>query len=237
MSSHEPYDHRALLERDPSLLAEVERLVKPGINEKPSFPNQQELPIASQTMVHDDWPEPRPLGGELPPVQPFDIALLPESLRPLVEDTAERMQVPLDYPAVVAVLCLAGVTNRRATIQPKAADTSWIVVPNLWGGIIAPPSWMKSPVISAITQPLKQVEALWRVEYESAKSDYQEQQEEAELRRAAWRELFEAAQKKGKDGPVRPDDSLAAPICRRLLTQDATNPCTRLCRRIQPGSW
>jgi hypothetical protein len=60
---------------------------------------------------------------------------------------AERMQVPLDYPAVVAVLCLSGVTNRRATIQPKAADTSWVVVPNLWGGIIAQPGLMKSPVM------------------------------------------------------------------------------------------
>ena len=82
------------------------------------------------------------------------MALLPDSLRPLEEDTAERMQVPFDYPAVVAVLCLAGVTNRRAAIQPKAADTSWTVVPNLWGGIIAPPGLKKSPVISAVTQPL-----------------------------------------------------------------------------------
>src|ERR1035441_4459876 len=100
-----------------------------------------------------DWPEPEPLGGELPPVQACDLPLLPRSLRPLVEDTAERMQVPLDYPAVMAVLCLAGVTNRRATIQPKAVDTSWVVVPNLWGGIIAPPGLMKSPVISAMIPP------------------------------------------------------------------------------------
>lgn len=107
-------------------------------------------------------------------------------------------------------------------IQPKAVDSSWVVIPNLWGGIIAPPGLMKSPVISAITQPLKQVEALWRVEHESAKSDYQQQKEEAELRQAAWREQFKAAQKKSKDAPVRPDDSLAAPICRRFITQDAT---------------
>jgi len=221
MSSRELYDHRTLLERDPALLAEVERLVEPGIDERLDFSTPREMLGASQT-VQDDWPEPEPLGGELPPVQACDIVLLPESLRPLIEDTAERMQVPLDYPAVVAVLCLAGVTNRRATIQPKAADTSWIVVPNLWGGIIAPPGLMKSPVISAITQPLKQVEAFWRVEYESAKSDFQEQQEAAELRQAAWREQFKAAQKKGKDAPARPGDSLAAPISRRLITQDAT---------------
>jgi Protein of unknown function (DUF3987) len=171
----------------------------------------------------DDWLEPAPLGGELPAVQAFDLALLPESLRPIVEDTAERMQVPADYPAVIAVLCLAGVTNRRAAIQPKAADTSWIVVPNLWGGIIAPPGLMKSPVISAVTQPLTRIESLWRAEHGSAMSDYRQEQEQAELRQAAWREQYKAAQKSGKDAPVRPDDSVAEPVCGRLITQDATS--------------
>jgi putative DNA primase/helicase len=133
------------------------------------------------------------------------------------------MQVPLDYPAVVSVLCLAGVVNRRAVIQPKASDTSWVVVPNLWGGIVAPPGLMKSPVISAISQPLTRIEALWRTEYESAKSEYEQEKELAELRRAAWREQFKAAQKKNsKDAPMRPDDSIAEPVTHRLITHDAT---------------
>ena len=74
---------------------------------------------------------------------------------PLVRDVSERMQVPMDYPAVILVLCLAGAVNRRATIQPKANDTGWVVVPNLWGGIIAAPGFMKSPVIQACTRPLR----------------------------------------------------------------------------------
>ena len=155
-------------------------------------------------------------------MQMFDLALLPESLRPLVKDVSERMQVPLDYPAVAAVLCIAGVTNRRATIQPKAEDASWVVVPNLWGGMIAPPGLMKSPVISAMTQPLTRIEALWYAEHESAISDYREQKEEVELRQAAWREQYKSAQKKGKAAPLRPDDSIVEPLCGRLITQDAT---------------
>jgi len=221
MSSRKLYDQLRLLECDPSLLAEVESLVELGIDENPDL-SPPRVPLAASQTVQDEWPDPEPLGGELPPVQACDIALLPHSLRPLVEDTAERMQVPLDYPAVVAVLCLAGVTNSRATIQPKAADTSWLVVPNLWGGIIAPPGLMKSPVISAMTQPLTRIESLWRAEYASAMSDYEQQEEEAELRQAAWREQYKAAQKSGKDAPVRPDDSIAKPVCGRLITQDAT---------------
>ena len=170
----------------------------------------------------DAWPEPKALGGELPPVREFDLQLLPASLLSLVEDTAERMQVPPDYPAVVAVLCLAGVTNRRVTIYPKALDSSWTVIPNLWGGIIAPPGMMKSPVISAITQPLTRIEARWRGDHESATSRYQQQNEEAELRQAAWRQQVKVAQKSGENAPGRPSDPLAAPRCLRLITQDAT---------------
>ena len=52
-----------------------------------------------------DWPEPPSLQSELPQVQPFSEDLLPISFRHFVRDVAERMQVPMDYPAVVMVLC------------------------------------------------------------------------------------------------------------------------------------
>jgi Protein of unknown function (DUF3987) len=207
-------------ERSPELLRQVETAWE-GIGSEASHQDNADPQAEIRSSILD-WPDPEPLGGELPPVPSFDSHLLPAALRPLAEDTAERMQVPLDYPAVVAVLSLAGVTGRRATIQPKAEDTSWVVTPNLWGGIIAPPGLMKSPVISLLTQPLTRIEALWRAEYESAISGYQQQQEEMELRRAAWREQFKAAQKSGRDAPTRPDDSIAEPKCGRLITQDAT---------------
>ena len=74
---------------------------------------------AERAEAAGDWPKPQPIQSELPPVQAFCEDLLPDSLRPLVTDVTERMQVPMDYPAVVMVLCLAGVVNRRAMIQPK----------------------------------------------------------------------------------------------------------------------
>jgi len=93
----------------------------------------------------DDWPKLEPIQNDLPPMQAFSEYLLPALFRPLVRDVTERMQVPMDYPGAVTMLCLAGAVNRRAVIQPKANDTGWLVVPNLWGGIIAPPGFMKSP--------------------------------------------------------------------------------------------
>jgi hypothetical protein len=172
----------------------------------------------------DNWPEPVPIQSELPPVQAFSKHLLPESFRPLVADVSERMQVPMDYPAVVMVLCLAGVVNRRAVIQPKAHDNAWLVVPNLWGGIVAPPGFMKSPVIQAVTRPLIQIQTDWRRDHEAALNDYARAKEEYELRFSAWREQFKAAAKsrKGDAAPVRPADEPQEPSLRRLIVNDAT---------------
>ncbi len=161
--------------------------------------------------VADEWRKPEPIQSELPAVQPFSGDLLPDSFRPLVADVAERMQVPMDHPAVVMVLCLAGAVNRRAVIQPKANDTGWVIVPNLWGGIIAPPGFMKSPVIQAATRPLNQIQTEWRQAHEDALKDYAREKEEYELRRAVWKEQYKMSSKKGNAVPVMPEDDTEEP--------------------------
>jgi len=100
--------------------------------------------------------------------------MLPDLIRSTVEDISARMQLPIDFAAVACILTLAGSVNRRARIQPKQRD-AWIVVPNLWGGIVAPPGYMKSPVIAEVLRPLADIEAAWekahRVEMASAASE------------------------------------------------------------------
>jgi putative DNA primase/helicase len=170
----------------------------------------------------DDWAKPEPIQGELPPVVAFSEDLLPVSFRPLVADVSERMQVPMDYPAVMMVLCSAGLVNRRATIQPKANDTAWVVVPNLWGGIIARPGLLKSPVIQAATRPAIRIQAEWRWEYEAALADYAREKEECELRHSAWRDQFKASTKGKNAPPERPGDAPVEPTLKRLVVNDAT---------------
>ena len=195
----------------------------------------------------DSWLEPEPLGGELPLVEALHLELLPKAFRPLVQDVSERMQIPPDLPGALAILAEAGVTNRRAVIQPKAIDTSWLVVPNLFGGVVAPPGFMKSPAIKAITCPLTRIEAQWRGLYETELRSHQEEEEEADLRRSVWREQFKNAQKNGKPSPRRPEKSSPEPVCSRLITQDATmaklhellseNPAGMLVIRDELSSW
>jgi Protein of unknown function (DUF3987) len=128
----------------------------------------------------------------------------------------------MDSPAAVMVLCLAGAVNRRAVIQPLANDTSWGVTPNLWGAVIAEPGLKKSPVIQAVARPLEHIQDEWWLEHKEALKDYEAEKEKSELRRAAWRDQFKAASKKGNTAPDRPEDEPEQPEARRLIGNDST---------------
>jgi hypothetical protein len=142
-----------------------------------------------------EWPEPSPLPDALPPVEPFEPRLLPEAFRPWIEDIAERMQCPPDFPAVSAMVALATVVGRRVGIRPKHLD-DWLVVPNLWGGVVGRPGLMKTPAIVEGVRPL------WQLERDASKR-YDEAL-------AAWKagELVAEERKKVVSGEIR--DALKA---------------------------
>jgi putative DNA primase/helicase len=173
-------------------------------------------------LASGDWSDPTPLGDELPPVQPFDLRFLPHSFRPLIEDVSERMQIPQDYAAAIAVVALAGCVGRRASIRPKALDHSWRVIPNLWGANIAPPGFMKSPVLHSLTLPLAHIEEQWRADYERECATYAAEKEVAKLMRQAWHQQFKEAYKKGEDAVLAPEDTTRPPAQKRLTLTDST---------------
>ena len=78
----------------------------------------------------DIWPEIIALPNGLPPVRPFSYALLPEPLRPWVQDIAERMQAPAEFVAVTAIVAAGAVIGRKVGIRPQQ-HTDWHEVPNL----------------------------------------------------------------------------------------------------------
>jgi putative DNA primase/helicase len=107
-------------------------------------------------------------------------------------------------------------------MQPKVNDDGWVVVPNLWGGIISPPGFMKSPIIQAATRPLNQIQTKWRHEHKDALSHYAREKEEYDLRLAAWKEQYKANSKRGTSAADRPEDEPEEPKLRRLIVNDAT---------------
>lgn len=178
--------------------------------------------IVSGSDGSNSWPEPAPLGDELRPVRPFDLSFLPASFRPVVEDISDRMQTPPDFAAASIIVALGACVGRRAHITPKAQDTSWERPGNLWGAIIAPPGFMKSPVQRAMTAPLAQIEDVWRAGFEAELSQYELQRVIEEQHYSAWKESVKAAYKKGASVPAQPANTAVAPKQKRLLLCDAT---------------
>jgi hypothetical protein len=168
----------------------------------------------------EPWPTPRPLASALAEVCPFDPDLLPETLRPWVLDWAERLQVPLDYPAAALTVMLAGAIGRRAWIRPLRHD-QWVVNPNLWGAIIGRSGVMKSPVLRAALGPLRRRQALAMTVYESEKDLYQRQLAEysAQKRR---RRSTTAAAPDHEDCGVWEVEPPPPPVCTRYLVNEAT---------------
>jgi uncharacterized protein DUF3987 len=118
------------------------------------------------------WPEPQPLPGGLPAVPAFNEHLLPDSVRAWVVDIADRAQAPLDFPAVGAITALGSAIGRRLGIRPKRYD-DWVVVPNLWGMVVGPPGFLKSPMLHEVLKPLARLEARAREANEAARFEHE----------------------------------------------------------------
>ncbi len=170
---------------------------------------------------------PTPLPSELPAVDPFDYELLPPVLRARVEDVAERMQCPPDYPAVALIVTLASVIGRRCGIRPKRED-DWTVVPNLWGAIIGRPGVMKSPPLTEIMRPLQVLQAraidIFKIEQTEHKASALVADEAERVAKDSIRKALKAGNNSTAHdlahAAVESDNT--APVCRRYLVNDVT---------------
>jgi putative DNA primase/helicase len=175
----------------------------------------------------EDWPEPSPLGEELPPVQPFTEDMLPEVLRGPCVDAAERMQTPLDFPAATGIVCYSGAAQRRLRVQPKALQIDWQEGSNLWGGLIgAPGILLKSPVQRYVAKPLYDREKQWSKDHARELDRHRRQLELERVRRGLERDQIQQIL---QDNPAATVDDLPElappaqpPIPRRLIANDAS---------------
>jgi putative DNA primase/helicase len=163
------------------------------------------------------------------PVEPFDPELLPSALRPWVADIAERMQCPLDFPAVGAMVALSSVVGRKAAIAPKCHD-DWRVIPNLWGLVVGRPGVMKSPALAEVLRPLDRLQLKANEAYKDALRDYEVWSKVQEFTAEADEKKAKAAAGKGNRAEAEMLLRSAAdatldreqPILRRYKVTDAT---------------
>lgn len=189
-----------------------------------ALPMQTPAPAKEAATAGEAWPDPLPIPDALPPVKPFDYALLPDALRPWIEDIAERVQCPPDFPAVGAMISLAAVVGRKLGIRPKRRD-DWLEVPNLWGAIVGRPGVMKSPALRESMRPLRVLEVKALEGFENELRDWQRGQELFKLKREAERSNIVKAYKGGEDVGT---DALAGdfaedePHARRYVVNDCS---------------
>jgi hypothetical protein len=110
-------------------------------------------------MPHEliELPDPLPIKQSLAPVMPFSADLLPHALREFVMDESDRMPCPPDFVAVSILTTLGSTIGASCGIKPKQKDDGWIIVPNQWGGIVAPPTSLKTPAMEAGIKPLNKL--------------------------------------------------------------------------------
>ncbi len=177
------------------------------------------------------WPDLKPIIAELKPVPAFDAdTLLPDALRAWIMDEAERMPCPPDFIAAAALVALGSVIGARCAIKPKARD-NWLIVPNLWGGIVGDPSAKKSPAWGVALKPVDRLiakaleahtAALANYETEKVVFDAQRDAIEGRIKEAAKKpskgDLASIAKELRAHGEQAPD----APTLRRYKTNDST---------------
>jgi hypothetical protein len=80
------------------------------------------------------------------------------------------MPCAVDYVAAAIIVAVGAVIGARVGIKPKRRD-DWVVVPNLWGGVVGDPSQKKSPAIGEAMKPMNRLIARAADEYKKAKGD------------------------------------------------------------------
>ena len=181
------------------------------------------------------WPEkPPPLEIKLPAVEEFDEELLPEPLRAWVLDVAKRMDnAAPDFTATAALVQAGALIGRKVGICPKRHD-DWMVIPNLWGGLVGPPASMKTPALEQVIKPIKRLATLAREAYEEALRQHDLDKMVAAAEKGAFKKELEDKARKVASGNVPRDEMDAirgkiealeepeAPTQKRYITSDAT---------------
>lgn len=167
----------------------------------------------------------RPLPDPLPAVPELDPGLIPVALRPWVEDSADGLQVPVEFVAVPAVVACAGVIGRQVGIALKQNER-WIERCILWGAIVGRPSSGKSPALRPAQRMLARLESerreAWTREARSAEISADLLREERLVARKAAQASLKAGDRKAAREALDLEDCDEAPPEPRLVVNDAT---------------
>jgi len=171
-----------------------------------------------------EWGEPEAFDGSLLPVKNFELDFLPTCMQGWAKDVAYRTSVPLGFVGICALVCLAGVVNRRAFVYPKQNDKEWKEALSVSGAVVAPSGKLKTPTWKAFTNTLIEQEYDWRAAYSKVAEAYDLAHEQWERVHKENEKIAEEIKrgKKGRELAVETDEPVEPVPCRRLIVNDAT---------------
>ena len=143
--TYAPFAVYAWLEHNGDFQAAARALGKQGYGQSligNDFLARSSIQPSRENLIFDASPRPLVMRPKTIPSLPPQIIPLP--LRAWLQDIAERMSCPIEYPTIAAIISLASIVGRKCGIRPKRFD-DWPVIPNLWGGIVGPPGIQKTP--------------------------------------------------------------------------------------------
>ena len=147
-----------------------------------------------------EWPEPLPIKAELLRVEPLPLSIIPLPFRAWIKDVSDRMQCPPDFVAAGMLVMAGSIIGAGCGIRPKKND-DWMIVPNLWGGVVGRPSMLKTPAIGEAMKPLEGLEVTAKREFDAVVKDHHAEVEAHKARREALQgDMRQVA--KGKSSPT-----------------------------------
>ncbi|MCC6954029.1 MAG: DUF3987 domain-containing protein, partial [Deltaproteobacteria bacterium] len=154
------------------------------------------------------WEVPVPLPDRLRSVPNLSPEALPEPIRSYATDIARRSGVPLEFAAIPLLTVLSSAAGARFEIQPKARDTDFVVVPNLWGVIIGSPGARKTPAVRPALSLLKELEKASAAAYADQERIWKRDCELLNIERKRIEGLLKSTKDSAKRDSLRTDYSL-----------------------------
>ena len=208
---------------------QIEKLIESDLIAQPQVEEMPVDQLINTKEIGVDWKEPKPIKSELLPVQQLSQDMLPLEFKEYVFDEAIGADnMSPDMVAACLITSFASLIGAKVGVKPKTYS-NWTIVPNLWGGIVAPPSSKKSPAFNAGTYPLDRLVATAREEFKEVKKKHEILSFAKDADKAALKSKIKDASKKGDEEKQKQlieemmqlEDE-AQPILRRYKTNDSS---------------